>query len=115
MCKNLPILNLPNEEDDLILETNASNEHWSVVLKIKKGEKLCKYCSGIFNKAESNYRTMEKEILAFIRRIEKFLIFLAPKPFLIRTNCKGILGLVKKNLSNMQAKGRLLRWQLWIN
>ena len=35
--KNLSILNLPNEEDDLILETDANNEHWSVVLKIKKG------------------------------------------------------------------------------
>ena len=51
MCKNLPVLNLPNEEDDLILETDASNEHWSVVLKIKEGEKLYKYCSGSFNKA----------------------------------------------------------------
>ena len=27
MYKNFPILNLPNEKDDLILETNASNEH----------------------------------------------------------------------------------------
>jgi len=115
MCKNLPVLNLPNEEDDLILETDASNEHWSAVLKIKEGEKLCKYCSGSFNKAECNCPTMEKEILAVIRGIEKFLIFLAPKPFLIRTDCKGILGFVKKNLSNMQAQGRLLRWQLWLN
>jgi len=50
MCKNLPVLNFPNEEDDLILETDASNEHWSAVLKIKKGEKLCKYCSkGFYN------------------------------------------------------------------
>jgi len=52
---------------------------------------------------------MEREILSVIRRIEKFLIFLAPKPFLIRTDCKGILGFVKKNLSNMQAQGQLLR------
>jgi len=36
MCKDLLILNSPNEEDDLILETAASNEHWSMVLKIKK-------------------------------------------------------------------------------
>jgi len=105
MCKNLPVLNLSNEEDDLILETYASNKHWSAVLKIKKGEKLCKYCSRSFNKAECNYPIMEKEILAVIRGIEKFLIFLAPKPFLIRTDCKGILGFVKKNLSNMQAQG----------
>ena len=69
MCKNLPILNLPSEDDNLILETDASNEHWSAVLKIKKGEKLCKYCSGSFNRAEYNYLTMEKEILAVIREI----------------------------------------------
>ena len=103
MCKNLLVFNLPNEEDDLILETDASNEHWSAVLKIKEGEKLCKYCSGSFNKAECNYPTMEKEILVVIRGIQKFLIFLAPKPFLIRTDYKEILDFVKKNLSNMQA------------
>jgi len=39
MCKNLPVLNLPNEEDDLIVETDVSNEQWSVILKINKKEK----------------------------------------------------------------------------
>ena len=63
--------------------------------KIKKGEKLYKFCSGSFNKAECSYPTMKKEILTVIRGIEKFLIFLAPKPFLIRIDCKGILGFVK--------------------
>jgi len=83
-----------------------------VVLKIEEGEKLCKYYNGNFNKAECNYPTMKKEILTVIRGIEKFLIFLFSKPFLIRTDCKGIHDFVKKNLSNMQAQGRLLRWQL---
>jgi len=115
ICKNLPILNLSNEEDDLILETDASSEHCSAVLTIKEGEKICKYCSGSFNKAECNCAIMEKEILAAVRGMKKFLIFLTPKPFLIRTNCKGILYFVKKNLSNMQAQAQLLRWQLWLN
>jgi len=103
MRKNLFVLNLPNERNDLVLQTDASNEHWSAVLKIKEGKKLYKYCSGSSNQAECNYPTMKKEILIVIRKIKKFLIFLAPKPFLIRTNCKEILGFVKKNLSNMQA------------
>ena len=81
LCKNHPVLNFPNEEDDLILETAASNEYWSVVLKIKKGEKLCKYCSGSFDKGECNYPTMKKEILVVIRGIKKFLIFFIPKTF----------------------------------
>jgi len=54
-----------------------------MVLKIKEGEKLCKYCNGSFNKAECNYPTMKKEILAVIKGIKKFLIFLAPQSFLI--------------------------------
>jgi len=44
---------------------------------------------------------MEKEILAVIRGIKKFSTFSTPKPFIIQTDCKGILGFVKKNLSNM--------------
>ena len=82
MCENLPVLNLPNEEDNLILETDASNEHWSAVLKIKDGEKLCKYYSKSFNKVECNYPTIEKEIFALKKGIKKFLIFLAPNLFL---------------------------------
>ena len=73
MCKNLPIINLPNEEDDWILEIDANNEHWSAVLKIKKGEKLYKYCSGTF---------------IVIRGIEKFLIFLAQNLFLFELIAK---------------------------
>jgi len=34
--KNLPILNLPNEEDDLTPEIDATNEHWSAIFKLKK-------------------------------------------------------------------------------
>jgi len=91
MCKNLPILNLPNEEDDLILNIDASNEHWSAIHKIKKGEKLCKYYSGSFNKVVCNYRTMEKEILAVIRGIENFLIFIVPNLFLFELIAKEYL------------------------
>ena len=88
MCKNLPVLNLSNEEDDLILEIDASNEHWSAIPKIKEGEKFQEYCSDDLNKEEYNYPMMKKEIFAVIRGIEKFLISLAPKSFLIRTDCK---------------------------
>lgn len=31
-----PTLTLPNEEDDLILESDAGNTHWSAILKIKE-------------------------------------------------------------------------------
>ena len=60
------------------------------------------------------YSTIERELLDIVKGIEFFLIFLAPKPFLIRTDCKCLLGFINKNLSNMQAQWRLLRWQLWL-
>jgi len=49
----------------------------------------------VFIKVECNYPMMGKEILAVIWGIKRFLIFLAPKPFLIRNDCKGTLGFVK--------------------
>jgi len=58
--------------DDLILETDANNEQWIAVLKIKEGEKLYKYYSKSFNKAECNYPTIEKEILVVIRGLKSF-------------------------------------------
>jgi len=70
ICKNLPVLNLPNEQDDLTPETNASNKHWSAVLKIKKREKLCKYCRRSFDKDECNYPIMEKEILVVTEELK---------------------------------------------
>jgi len=109
MCKSLPVLNLPNERDDLVLEIDASNEHWNTAFKIKEGKKLYRYCNGSFNSTKCNYPMREKEILVVIRGVEKLLIFLAPKPFLIQTDCKGILGFMKKNLSNIQTQGQLLR------
>jgi len=63
---------LPNEGNDLILETEASNDHWSAPPKIREGEKLHKYCSGSFNKAECNYPTIEKEMLATIGELKSF-------------------------------------------
>lgn len=81
-------------------------------MKIKKkkeeGEKLYKYCNESFNKVKSNYHTIEKESLAIMRGVENFLIFFPLNLFLISISYNGILGFIKKNLSNMQVQMRLL-------
>jgi len=69
---------MPNEQYDLIFETTACDELWSILLQIEEGEKLYKFCNGGFNKAKCNYPTMERENLAMMREIEKFLIFSIP-------------------------------------
>lgn len=39
---------------------------------------------------------MKNEILAIKKGIKKILIFLTPKLFLIKTDCKGILSFIKR-------------------
>ena len=75
LCKDLPKLQLPKEDDDLILETDASENNWSGVLKKidydkerhKIGESICRYCSGTFSDTETIYQIYEKELLSAVR------------------------------------------------
>ena len=48
ICSNLPKLRLPNENDNLILQTHVSNKYWAAILKTDLGE-ICRYTSGTFN------------------------------------------------------------------
>ena len=38
ICSNLPKLRLSNENDNLILQTNASDKYWAAILKTDLGE-----------------------------------------------------------------------------
>ena len=53
-CSNLPKLILPNENDNLILQADASGKHSTAILKIDLRE-ICRYTSGTFNKNQINY------------------------------------------------------------
>ena len=63
--KNLPQLRLPESEDNLIMQMDASDKVWSVILKTDLNE-ICGYHSRIFSQTEENYNTMEKKILVII-------------------------------------------------
>ena len=82
ICSNLPKVRLPNENDNLILQTDASDKYWAAILKIDLGE-ICRYTSRTFNEKQINYDINEKELLAIIKGINKFEVFLLPKPFII--------------------------------
>jgi hypothetical protein len=40
---------LPLEQDNLIIETDASEEYWGAVLKKQISEQVCRYTSGTFS------------------------------------------------------------------
>ena len=102
----------------LILETDASDSFWGVVLKavsidpenLQKEEEIleilkehksadeliCGYNSEKFKPNELNYIIFEKELLAIKNGIKRFQIYLAPIKFLIRTDNKVVRDFLKK-------------------
>ena len=96
ISSNLPKLRLPKENDNLILQTDASDKYWAVILKTYLGE-ICRYTNGTFNNNKINYDINEKELLAIIKGIYKFEVFLLPKPFIIETDNTQVVGFIKNN------------------
>ena len=95
ICSNLPKLRLPSENYNLILQTDASDKYWVAILKTDLVE-ICRYTSGTFNNNQINYDINEKELLAIIKGINKFEVFLSPKPFIIEINNTQVAGFIKK-------------------
>ena len=96
ICSNLLKLRLPNKNYNLILQTDASNKYWAVILKTDLGE-ICQYTSETFNNNRINYEINEKELLVIIKGINKFETFLLPKPFIIETDNTQVAGFIKNN------------------
>lgn len=116
--KEFPKLYLPAPEDQMIIETDASDHSWGGVLKAKTplGEELiCRYCSGGFQPAELNYHIGEKEILAVIKTIVKLSIYLTPVNFLIRSDNKNLGHFIRNKITGDRAHGRLIRWQMFFS
>lgn len=70
-CKSLPRLALPLEQDNLIIETDASEEYRGAVLKKQISEQVCRHTSGTFSDTEKRYHSNEKELLALKKGIKK--------------------------------------------
>ncbi|ACB69767.1 replicase [Lamium leaf distortion virus] len=114
---DFPKLHHPATDEKLIIECDASGKYWGGILKAihQSEERICRYTSGSFKKAELNYHSNEKEILAVIRVIAKFTIYLTPLEFLIRTDNKNFTFFMNTNVKGDYKQGRLVRWQQWLS
>ena len=108
ICSNLPKLRLPNENDKLILQTDASNKYCAAILKIDLGE-ICRYTSRTFNDNQINYDINEKELLAIIKWINIFEVFLLHKPFIIETDNTQVARFIRNNTGKGVHARRLSR------
>nr|GEY65183.1 reverse transcriptase domain-containing protein [Tanacetum cinerariifolium] len=104
------ILNAPNWDLPFELMCDASNFAIGAVLGQRHGKhfKPIHYASKTMNDAESNYTTIEKEMLAVVYAFEKFWSYLIMNKSIVHTNHSALKYLFAKK----DAKARLLRWVL---
>lgn len=100
----------PDFNKEFILTTDASGVGVGAVLsqEINEFEKPIAFASRTLNKAEKNYSTIEKELLAVIWGTKQFRQYLYGQKFTIITDHKPLVYLY--NFANLSS--RLMRWRL---
>ena len=105
-----PIMAAPEWDQGFEIMCDASDFSMGAVLRQRK-EKIFMtiyYASRIFNEAQENYSTTEKEMLAVVFACEKFRQYILGSHVIIHTNHAAIKYLMSKK----EAKPRLIRWVL---
>lgn len=104
-----PILGLPNDEDEFILDTDASEFAIGAVLSQKqKGmEVVLAYGSRLLTKSERNYCTTRRELLAIVYFTKYFKTYLLGRTFLLRTDHAALQWLQR----TPDPIGQQARWQ----
>ncbi|KAL0318273.1 UNVERIFIED_CONTAM: Enzymatic polyprotein [Sesamum calycinum] len=76
VCNNLPKLAIPQDEDELVVYTDANDYRWAAVLmkKTTTGEEPCRYTGGLFTEQQAQvWHINEKEFFAFGRLLRNGL------------------------------------------
>lgn len=119
-CKTLPALRLPGDGQKIV-QIDASERFWGAILKEKVAdvngkfiEQICRYCSRSFTGAKLNYHSTHKEILAVIKAIKSFLLYLISEKFIVKSYLKNLKSFMNRKIDNAMAQTRLLRWSLFL-
>ena len=105
-----PIMEKPDWNREFEIICDASDFSMGAVLG-QKSEKVFKaiyYASTTFNKAQENYYTIEKEMLAIVFVCEKFRPYILGTHVIIHTDHASIKYIMAKK----KAQPRLIRWVL---
>lgn len=103
-----PILAYPKEEDDFILDTDASGHSLGAVLSQVQGsqERVIAYYSRSFSKAQRNMCVTRRELFAIVDSVKHFHHFLYGRPVVVRTDH----GALRWLLSFKNPEGQMARW-----
>ena len=103
-----PIMVITNWNKEFEIMCDASDFAMRLGQRTEKIFKAMYYASKIFNEAQENYSTTEKEMLAMVIACEKFKPYILGSHVIIHTNHAAIRYLMGKK----DAKPRLFRWVL---
>jgi len=83
-----PVLAMPNDSDNFILDTDACDQTIVAVLsQVQDGvERVVAYASWTLDKREMNYSATRKELLAIVYSLKYFKQYLMGRHFKIRTD-----------------------------
>ena len=103
-----PLLVYPTEDGQFILDTDASGDGMGAVLsQLQDGqERVIAYGSRTLNRAQRNYCTTKRELLAVFTFIKHFRHYLWGRNFILRTDHASLRWL--KNFQDVE--GMLARW-----
>ncbi|XP_011686421.1 PREDICTED: uncharacterized protein LOC105449119 [Wasmannia auropunctata] len=108
-----PVLRLYNPKAEIELHTDASAHALAGILlqKHENGKWApVAYFSQSTNHAEAKYHSFELEMLAVVRSMERFHMYLYGLDFTIVTDCHALVYAVNKAHLNP----RIARWTLWL-
>ena len=105
---NTPVLRYPTEGDHFILDTDASCDSIGAALsQVQDGVEVpIAFASNTMNKAQRNYCTTKRELLAVMVYTKKFKHFLWGSDFTLRTDHSSLRWL----LNFKDAEGMIARW-----
>jgi len=88
-----PVLNYPDSSRQFLITTDASDYTIGAVLSQRSvgQDRPIAYASRILNKAEQNYNTIEKELLAIVWAVKHFRPYVYGTKFLIITDHKPLI------------------------
>jgi len=105
-----PVLHYPDFTRQFIITTDASD--YAIGAVLSQGpvgqDRPIAYASRILNKAEQNYNTTGKELLAIVWAVKHFRPYVYGTKFLIITDHKPLIWLFSVN----DPGSRLIRWRL---
>jgi hypothetical protein len=92
-----PILGLPDDDGQFILDTDCSNQAAGAVLSQQQldGLRVIAYASRTLRGAELNYSTTRKELTAAIFGLKQFKQYLLGRHFVLRTDHAALTSLMK--------------------